>query len=209
MNILTEIGIGVASPLLATLILYLFSRLNTTKRQLTFRLKSQNKLPNLDLGTESKQLELKWAGQAIGGITVSQLSIFNSGKQEIKHDDLDGDISITFPKENLLGISLANTMPSSFETKVKQSLLPTENGFAIKPMLWNCKESIDITIITKQPLQKEDCKINARIAAGKFKLVDDRESGNYTLDRDKILVITLSASIMAVLLFYFLTYFVK
>lgn len=209
MNILMEIGIGVASPLLATLILYLFSRLNTTKRQLTFRLKSQNKLPNLDLGTESKQLELKWAGQTISGITVSQLNIFNSGKQEIKLDDLDGDINVTFPKENLLGISLINTIPPSFETKVKQSLLPSDDGFAIKPMLWNCKESIDITIITKQPFQKQDCKINARIAAGQFKLVDDRESENYTSNGAKILAITLSASIMAVLLFYFLTYLVK
>ena len=205
MIIIIDIVAWIVSPLLVAYILYLFSRLNPNKRQLTLRLKSQNKLPNLNLGSESKKLEIKWDGQSIDEITVAQLSISNSGKQEIKREDFDSDIKVTLPKENLLGISFINAVPPSFESQAKDALSPTEDGFILKRMLWNCKESVNIMVITKQPLKKKDCKLDVRITAGKINIIDNREADNYTLDYTKYLAVMISAGIMAILLFYFAT----
>jgi len=214
MNTVSNIAVGAASTLVATFILYLFSkifgRLRKTDRQLTLHLKSQNKLPNLDLGSQSKQLELRWAGQPIDNITVSRFSITNSGKQEIKREDFDGNVNINFPKETLLGISFVDAIPSSLESKAKESLLPAENGFDLKPMLWNPKESIDIMVVTKQAVQMKDCKFNARIASGKVNTIDDRD---LTDDKSElpfnIIKAMVATGLLAILLYYFIVTFLK
>ena len=176
MNIILQVGLvalSAALPVILAILARSFRRLRPD-RELTFRLQSQAQLPELDLGAEAGLLEMKWAGRPINKLVISRWSLINSGAQPVRRNDFDDDLRIQFPKHKFLGASIFAGDPFELESRVRSALSTLDTGFALSPLLWNPKESVDFTVVTEEPISKVDeLDIDARIVSGRVRLVDD------------------------------------
>lgn len=176
MSIVVQVGFVVLSALLPIVLAVLVRSLRRFRpeRELTFRLQSQARLPELDLGSKAGLLEMKWAGQPVNKLVISRWSLTNSGVQPVRRDDFDDDLRIQFPKHNFLGAWIFAGDPPELKSRVRNALSTLDTGFAISPLLWNPKESVDLTVITEEPISDVDeLDIDARIVSGRVRLVDD------------------------------------
>lgn len=176
MDVIMQIGFVILAALLPVVLAILAraSRKLRPERELTLRLRSQARLPELDLEPKADLLEIRWAGQPVSTLFVSRWSLTNSGAQPIRRDDFDDDLRIQFPKCNFLGASVFAGDPPELASRVRDALSTLDTGFTLKPLLWNPKESVDLTVITKDPISSVDqLALDARIVSGKVRLVDD------------------------------------
>lgn len=185
MNTLMQFGlVGLAALLplaLAALVGYI--RKLRPERELTLRLRAQARLPELDLGSKAGLLKMRWAGKPVESLVVSRWSLVNSGSQPIRRTDFDADLRIRFPKHNFLGASIYAGDPLELESRVRNALSNQKTGFALKPLLWNRKESADFTVVTKKPVTDvNQLDVDARIVSGRVRLVDDTGT-----DRERVL----------------------
>lgn len=212
MNIVIQVGIVLVATLIPVVLATLVGKIKRLRpeRELTLRLRSQARLPELDLGSKAGLLELRWAGQQVESLVVSRWSLNNSGSQPIRRDDFDDDLRILFPKHDFLGTSVHSADPHQLKSRAKDALSNLETGFALKPLLWNTKESVDLTVVTKKPISNVDqLDIDARIVSGKVRLVDDTGTERARASkqqRNQILAMVYASALAAFLIGFFVYY---
>lgn len=176
MDFIMQFGLIVVSaliPVVLAIFVWLGKKIRP-ERELKLRLRSQARLPSLDLGKKADLLEIRWAGQPVDSLVVSRWSLTNSGTQPIRREDFDDDLRIKFPNCKFLGTSVFATDPPELRARVRNALSMLKTGFALKPLLWNPKESVDLTVITEKPIANVDqVTLDARIVSGKVRVVDD------------------------------------
>lgn len=178
MEIWSAIGLAILSAAIPLIIAAIANILKKShpEREFTFTLRSQARLPELDLGSKANLLELKWAGQGVDSLVVSRWRLINSGYQPIRKEDIDETISIQFPENDFLGASVYKGDPLELEKRVKDAFINTNIGFKINPVLWNTKESVDFTVVTKKPFSEiNKVLVGARVVSGRVKLTDETQ----------------------------------
>lgn len=176
MNIFVQLGLVIIAALVpvALAVFARYIRKLRPERELTLRLRVQARLPELDLGSKAGMLQMRWAGRVVESLVVSRWSLANSGSQPIRRNDFDDSLRIRFPNHDFLGTSIYDGDPPELESRVRSALSNQKTGFTLKPLLWNTKESVDLTVVTKKPITSIDqVDIDARIVSGRVRLVDD------------------------------------
>ena len=205
MNIWIQIGFVAISAAVPLLIAWAVSYLRRLRpeRELTLRLRSQVSLPGLDLESEVGPLEMAWAGEKIDNLVISRWRLSNSGPKSIRSADFDGDMKVEFPEHNFLSVSVSSGDPHQLEARAREAISKEIEGFAVKPLLWNTKESIDLTIVTQEAIRNvNQLEIDARIESGKVKLVDDTGSDRAQTEtqmRNMALAMAFAAIVAAVM----------
>lgn len=210
MSVFLQVGFFVLAALLPVALAALAGYIKKLRpeRELTLRLRAQALLPELDLGSKAGLLEMKWAGQPVESLVVSRWSLVNSGSQPIRRNDFDDDLRIRFPKQNFLGTSVYTGDPPELKSRVRDALSNQSTGFALKPLLWNTKESVDLTVVTKKRIIMKDVDVDARIVSGRVRLVDDTGTDRARALRQKrmLFLAMVYASGLAAVLVGFFTY---
>ena len=213
MNVFLQVGLFVLAALLPVALAALvgYIRKFRPERELTLRLRSQARLPELDLGSKAGLLEMRWAGQTVESLVVSRWSLVNSGSQPVRRNDFDDSLRIRFPKHDFLGASIYDSDPPELKSRVRNALSNQKTGFALKPLLWNTKESAGLTIVTIKPITSVDqVDVDARIVSGRVRLVDDTGTDRARALRQKrMLFLSMGyASGLAAFLVAFIIYYV-
>jgi hypothetical protein len=134
----------------------------------------------------------------------------NSGEGPIRREDFDGAVEVRFGSANLLHASIASADPPELAGRVRSSFAAVANAFTIAPMLWNSKDSADLTVVTEKPVALDEVTVDARIAEGKVRVVDEQR----TTDRQRarrqqrlLFLAMIYASAFTVALYVFWVYF--
>lgn len=117
----------------------------------------------------SLPLKVVFDGEDVYSPNIVVLRLGNAGKKEIRSEDFDGPVRVSFDKGRLLATSVSNTSVEGITYDLDTS---QENEIRIEPKLLNPREWLDIQFVTDGPL--EEPRVFARVA-GQLNDIQDVE----------------------------------
>lgn len=133
--------VGVIGVIASIIIPYFLSK---QKREVSYR-DSTGSVFNLP----DESLKLYFRDSPVSNVSISDITIYNSGNQPIKSSEISDGINVIFNKQcRILSASAISSSPSSAIQQFRNDIRLDQQYIIFKPTLFNATDNVSIRVIT-------------------------------------------------------------